>query len=116
MSYRFPALAALLCALSACGSASGPGNDATAAGTDGKYVERMAGLNEKERNAVLFRAIRDAGRDCQRVERSVLTDPVQGKPSWVATCDNDSAWLVTLSKDGIATVTDAHALAGRIAP
>lgn len=98
--------------LAACGSGT-PRAEETAApdNASGDYVARMQGLNEKERNAVLFRAIHDAGRNCQRVERSVPVAPVRGKAAWVATCDDNAPWLVTLGNDGVATVTDARAMA-----
>lgn len=116
MSYRFLAAVSLLAVLPGCGATGDGGNQgdpAAAAASDDPYLKRMAGLNEKERNVVLFRAVRDAGRACQRVERSVATDPVQGRPAWVATCDDGGAWLVALGRNGIATVADARALAGR---
>ena len=98
------AAAVLLLPLAGCGSGA-PRAQEAAANSSGDYVARMQALNEKERNVVLFRAIRDAGRACQRVERSTTSDPVGGKPAWIATCDDRSAWLVTLGNDGVATVT-----------
>ena len=104
-------LAAALAPLAACGDggSSAPANIAV---PDNGYTARMAALNEKERNAVLFRAIRDAGRACQGVTRSQGIDPVEGKPAWVATCDDGTPWLVVMGNDGIATVTNAREVAG----
>ncbi|MBW6532421.1 hypothetical protein ACYZX9_10990 [Sphingomonas citri] len=104
----------VLLALAGCGGGE-TANQATAAVPRGDYVAKMQALNEKERNVALFRAIRDAGRSCQQVDRSVPTDPVAGKAAWVATCDDQSAWLITLDDSGTATVTDARAIAGRSA-
>jgi hypothetical protein len=98
--------------LAGCGGGE-TANQAAAVAPRGDYVAKMQALNEKERNVALFRAIRDAGRSCQRVERSVATDPIAGKAAWVASCDDASAWLVTLADDGTATVTDARAIAGQ---
>ncbi|MGK6322807.1 hypothetical protein ACMGDM_06945 [Sphingomonas sp. DT-51] len=115
MTARLLPLAAasvLLLALAGCGSGETANQVATAA-PRGDFVAKMQALNEKERNVALFRALRDAGRSCQKVERSVPTDPVAGRAAWVATCDDASAWLVTLSDDGTASVTDARAIAGR---
>ena len=106
----------VLVALAGCGGGgSETANEAAAAAPRGDYVAKMQALNEKERNVALFRAIRDAGRSCQQVDRSVPTDPVAGKAAWVATCDDQSAWLITLDDSGTATVTDARAIAGRSA-
>ncbi|MEH3100383.1 hypothetical protein [Sphingomonas adhaesiva] len=101
------ALAAFL-PLAACGGAgSDAANNAAAAeDTQGNAIARIGTLNEGERNAVLFRAIRDANRDCQGVIRSAASDPVQGKPAWIATCDNGGEWLVAIGADGTALVTN----------
>ncbi|MGJ3628727.1 hypothetical protein AB5I41_20740 [Sphingomonas sp. MMS24-JH45] len=37
---------------------------------------------------------------------------MEGKPAWVATCDDGTPWLVVMGNDGIATVTNARELAG----
>lgn len=109
-------LAVLLTApLAGCGGGDSGNQSAATAAPRGDFVTRMQALNEKERNVALFRAVRDAGRTCQKVERSVPTDPVAGKAAWVATCDDQSAWLITLDDSGTATVTDARAIAGRSA-
>lgn len=103
------ALAALL-PLTACGGGgSAAANDAaTAEDTQGNAIARIQMLNEGERNATLFRAIRDANRDCQGVVRSAASDPVQGKPAWIATCDNGGEWLVAIGADGTALVTNGR--------
>lgn len=102
----------VLLPLAACGQESSPTPTNNVA-VDNTYRERMASMNEGERNAVLFRAIRDAGRSCQGVTRSQGIDPVQGKPAWVATCDDGTPWLVVLGDDGIATVTNARPATGK---
>jgi hypothetical protein len=111
MPFRLLPLAILL-PLAACGTG---GSEAPTNITvpDNGYSARMASLNEGERNGVLFRAIRDAGRSCQGVTRSQSIDPVEGKPAWVATCDDGTPWLVVMGNDGIATVTNARELAGK---
>lgn len=106
-----PALALLL-PLMACGEVRQDAATTNITVPDNGYSARMAALNEGERNGVLFRAIRDADRPCQGVTRSEPLDPVQGKPAWLATCDDDSQWLVVMGNDGIATVTNARELAG----
>lgn len=96
--------AVLPLALAACGSGTQPQNAAEGA-ENGHYVARMEQLNEKERNAVLFRAISDAGRACQGVTRSIAAPAMQGNPAWVATCEDGTPWVVSLSDKGIASVT-----------
>ncbi|MEH3046035.1 hypothetical protein [Sphingomonas adhaesiva] len=102
------ALAAIL-PLAACGGGGATAqNDAAAQEAPGNAIARIQTLNEGERNATLFRAIRDANRDCQGVVRSVATDPIQGKPAWIATCDNGGEWLVAIGADGTALVTNGR--------
>ena len=53
---------------------------------------------------MLFRAISDAGRACQGVTRSTSGPVLQGNPSWVATCDDGTPWVVSINNKGIATI------------
>lgn len=100
--------AALSLPLAACGSPSSPANEATENATGGNAIAAMDKLNENERNVALFRAISDAGRDCQGVTRSVATDPIQGRPAWIATCESGRPWVVSLAADGTATVIEPN--------
>ncbi len=96
--------------LAACGGGGGDAarNEVAAEETQGNAIARIQALNEGERNATLLRAIRDANRECQGVTRSAATDPVQGKPAWIATCDNGGEWLVAIGADGTALVTNGR--------
>jgi hypothetical protein len=111
MSLRLLPLA-ILVPLAACGQGGSQAPTNTVVPENG-YSARMASMNEGERNGVLFRAIRDAGQACQGVTRSQAIDPVQGKPAWVATCDDGTPWLVVIGNDGIAAVTNARVAAGK---
>ena len=98
---------AVLCvSLAACGSAPNADNS-MAATTNGSsdYLAKISQLNEKERNGVLFRAISDAGRGCQGVTRSVAGPAMQGNPSWIATCDDGTPWVVSINDQGVASVS-----------
>ncbi|MFK3889484.1 hypothetical protein [Sphingomonas sp. NPDC079357] len=99
--------ATLPLALAACGAKSEGDNAATASAANnssGNYLAQINQLNEKERNGVLFRAISDAGRACQGVTRSAAGPVLQGNPSWIATCDDGTPWVVSINDKGIATV------------
>lgn len=110
MLHRALLAAIALLPLAACDSGgSAQRNAADTDGAQGNAIARMQLLNEGERNATLFRAIRDANRDCQGVVRSTPGDPVQGKPAWIATCDNGGEWLVAIGADGTALVTNGRA-------
>lgn len=108
---RHAMIAAILpLSLAACGSSPEADNAAAATNnSSGNYLAQIGQLNEKERNGVLFRAISDAGRACQGVTRSTAGPAIQGNPSWVATCDDGTPWVVSINDQGIATV---NAVAG----
>jgi hypothetical protein len=107
-------LGALCLVLAGCGSGGGASDNAATPVATGDLVRRVEALNEKERAGVLFRAIRDAGRDCQGVVRSVVAPAAAGEahPGWVATCDDGGEWLVVLRANGMAVVSGARAAPG----
>ncbi|HEU0067035.1 MAG TPA: hypothetical protein VFQ57_07340 [Sphingomonas sp.] len=92
-------------ALAACGSQDTAANALVANAAGGAdYAARVRALAEGQRDAVLLRAIRDAGQPCQQVVRSTpSTDPA----AWAASCDDNSQWLVVFNADGTATVSGA---------
>ncbi len=102
---------ALPLAAAACGGGGDQTASRNAAATD-DYIARVRALPPAQRDAVLFRAIRDAGRSCQQVTGSTAMPDVSGAPAWTATCDDGGAWVVALNPGGIATVTSAADLAG----
>lgn len=112
MAARTFLIGASALSLAACGSA--PDRDAAvnAAPAD-DYATRIRALPEGQRDAVLLRAIRDAGRDCQHVTQSTAvagTGPSSGEaPAWSARCDDGAIWVVALNPGGVATVTGAAA-------
>lgn len=65
---------------------------------------RLAAMAEGERNAVFIRAIRDAGFDCQHVDSSSYQGMSAGSPTWVATCDKASNWVILIGSNGAAQV------------
>ncbi|MBB4152467.1 hypothetical protein GGQ80_000343 [Sphingomonas jinjuensis] len=107
--------AALLCAcalsLAACGEpVADQGNSIAAAAAgkpDAEFAKRIASLTPQQLNGLLFRAVRDAGRDCQQVTSSQKQADVGGRPAWTAVCDERTTWLVVLGAEGVATVTAA---------
>lgn len=102
--------------LAGCGSGTPDTGAANITVPAGNYAERLQAMGENERNAVLYRAIHDAGRDCQQVTKSAASDPIKGAPAWTATCDNGSRWTIIIGKDGIAVVTNAAELRAAKAP
>lgn len=126
MTMRAPITFALLTAVAAtagCGQASddaaanaAAANAAAAAREQREQTAAIAALPEGQRNAVLFRAIRDAGQACQQVTASAAETTTRGQQAWLATCDDKGQWLVIPGAGGVATVVDARAVAGRTGP
>lgn len=73
---------------------------------EGDYQARLQALPEGQRNAVFIRALRDAGRDCQRVVSSAFQGALQGRPTWTARCDDGVGWVILIGKGGIAEVVN----------
>ena len=99
-------LAVLVWPLAGCDSGGETSANAAIAVPD-DYAAKVAALSPGQRDGVLLRAIRDAGRDCQQVAKSQRIDPVAGAPAWAATCNDGGVWVVALNPGGIATVTNA---------
>ena len=109
-----PIVAALLAVpLAACGPSQSQNAETGAQpAPPGGYANAMRSMPEGQRNATLYRAIADAGRECQQVDQSQEIPSVQGNPAWTATCETGVTWVVVLNKDGIATATNAGELQG----
>lgn len=101
------AAAAALLPLAACerggSQAEQPGKNA-AADAQRDTQARLTAMAEGERNAVFIRAIRDAGFDCQHVDSSSYQGMSAGSPTWVATCDKASNWVILIGSNGAAQV------------
>lgn len=68
-------------------------------------ADAIASLNEAQRNAVLFRAIRDGNEACQEVTGATATQSLDNKPAWLVTCDNRQQYTVVLRNGDTALVT-----------
>ena len=102
---------ALLALLAACDKPAAQNVEAVTQPTpEGGYANAMRAMPEGQRNATLDRAIADAGRECQQVDRSEQAGAVNGKPAWTATCHNGVTWIVVIGENGMATVTNAAEL------
>lgn len=102
------ALTVLAMILGACGQIQ-PSNQAAADGTARIDAERLAEMPEGQRNAVFIRAIRDAGLDCQHVERSRAEPDHRGYPVWTAECAGGGRWTLVVTGTG-AQILDTDAM------
>lgn len=108
---RVPIIVALTLPLAACGSGAEPPSATNISAPEDDYVARIRALSPGQRDGVLLRAVRDAGRDCQQVTKSDAIPDVMGAPAWTATCDNGGIWVVAFNPGGVATVTSATDIA-----
>ena len=105
MSGKIAALAAGLL-LAACEGGPEERKPPTAQTSVADLKARIDSLEEGPRNAVFIRAVRDAGRQCQRVVGSAYNGLHFGMPGWVARCEDGRDWLVMLRGDGTALVAE----------
>ncbi|MEV4932521.1 hypothetical protein MRBLMA1_002168 [Sphingobium sp. LMA1-1-1.1] len=84
--------------------AEAPAPDPNASATN--YATEVAVLPKQARDAVFFRAIRDAGLPCQTI---VSSNPMPGAPSpavvWRAQCEDKAYHLIQIQPNGSAVVT-----------
>jgi len=69
---------------------------------------RIAELPEAQRNATFYRAIHDAGLDCQQVTGSAPAEPYRGMPVWTATCQGGGHWTLVVGVDETVQILNAN--------
>ncbi|WP_106638589.1 hypothetical protein [Allosphingosinicella vermicomposti] len=102
-----------LCAtalIAACDSGASENDVQPVEVPQGDYQARLMTMPEGQRNAVFIRAIRDAGRDCQNVERSAFQGERNGQPVWAARCGDGQDWVIVIGRDGIAQIANSQEL------
>ena len=107
---RTPLIAGLALAIAAC--SSGQNANAPAANAAAPAGNQVAALSEGQRNAVFIRALRDAGLDCQHVDRSESAGTAQGLPVWRATCQGGGEYLIAVGADGTAQILPRGTIGG----
>ena len=117
---RIPTTALLALAVAACGSDSGAGNFASnqaggrqlpaanATASAQATGARIAALPEAQRNATFYRAIHDAGMDCQQVVASAAGGTYHGMPVWNATCRGGGHWTLVVGNDETVQILNAN--------
>ena len=99
--------ASLLLALAACGQPAPqqPAPTPSPSPTDKTdYLARIEALAPKQRDVVFYRALEDAGSDCQAVSASTRRAPIEGRPAWTAQCEDGRVWVVILHDNGMMQV------------
>lgn len=101
---RASLITALALATAACSGGQNQANIANTANAAEPVTNQVAALSDAQRNAVFIRALRDAGMDCQHVERAVPAGMVQNMPAWRATCQGGAEWTILIAADGSAQI------------
>jgi hypothetical protein len=86
-------------------------NEAPAAGAAASAQAsgaRVAALPEGERNGTFYRAIHDAGMDCQQVSASRAAGTYHGLPVWNADCRGGGHWTLVIGNNDIVQVLNAN--------
>ena len=104
--------AAALILISGCDSSPEPAETNQAAVVEVDYKARIDALDDRQRDAVMLRAVRDARQNCQGVVGSAYSGVQFGMPSWVARCSDGRDWIVMLDKGGRAHVARREEAAG----
>lgn len=101
---RASLILALALATAACGGGQNQAATANGGNAAGPVTSQVAALPDAQRNGVFIRALRDAGLDCQHVERSVPAGTIQNMPAWRATCQGGGEWTIVIAADGSAQI------------
>ena len=62
--------------------------------------DQLKMLSEPSRNLGLYRAIRDNGRRCKRVDRAAYQQPYKTMAMWTARCSDSGDWAVYIGPGG----------------
>lgn len=89
-------------ALAACGTPAP--NETGTSNSSVDYVAEVLELPDAQLRAVLFRAVRDAGLECQGLDAAERVGAEDGRPQWRARCTDGTQHLVTVDRSGTALV------------
>jgi hypothetical protein len=114
MTMREAVTALLLLGAAACSGPAPMQNEAANRASEANDIasaqqmgNRIAALPEPQRLATLYRAIHDAGMDCQDVTSAAPGDTYRGMPVWNARCRGGGQWTIVIASGGVAQVLNA---------
>lgn len=87
------------------GTASGPIPTSSSTGAADPVEAKINALNDSQRKTAFFRAIYDADYQCDKIEKVESKPRSDDRPVWVATCDDQGEYVITLQPGGIFTVS-----------
>lgn len=62
---------------------------------------KIDALSEPLQRTTFFRAILDGGYTCQKVVRFAKQQPIEGRATWAAECEDHGQYVITLHNDGL---------------
>jgi hypothetical protein len=62
--------------------------------------DQLKGMSEMSRNLGLYRAIRDSGQRCKRVETGQYQEDYKMMAMWVARCSDTGEWQIYIAPNG----------------
>ena len=95
--WRILGLAALL--LAACEDGT-PERNVTTVVAANPLSDQLKTLSEPSRDLGLYRAIRDNGRRCKRVESAAYQEQYKTMAMWTARCSDSGDWAVFIAPNG----------------
>ena len=64
------------------------------------YSDQLKGLSEPTRNLGLYRAVRDTGQRCKRVDRGAYQQQYKSMAMWTAHCTDTGDWALYIAPNG----------------
>jgi hypothetical protein len=64
------------------------------------YSDQLKGLSEPTRHLGLYRALRDNGRRCKRVDRGAYQQQYKTMAMWTAHCTDSGDWALYIAPNG----------------
>ena len=87
------------------GNATGPLPTAAATNSVAAMEAKIAALTEPQRKLAFYRAIYDADYQCGEIVKVDVKPRDDNRPVWLATCDDNGEYVITLQPGGIFTVS-----------
>ena len=96
---------AALASLAACHKAPAGNSTAASPSATDPVEAKIVAFPEGLRRTTFFRAIRDAGFDCQEIVAEQSRPRDAGRAVWIVACDHGQQYVLTLNRGGIFLVS-----------
>lgn len=107
---RFAAIATVALMIAGCED-GGPERNVTRIVAANPHSDQLKTLSEPMRNLGLYRALRDNGQRCKRVDRSAYQQQYKTMAMWTARCSDSGDWAVYIAPNGDVQVSPCRSAA-----